>query len=75
MEPCGSLLCSQEVTAVPYPEPDESSSHSTIFIFNIPFNIILCLHLCLRNWFFRSGFSIKIMYTSLPSVFYPEHFI
>jgi hypothetical protein len=32
MEPEGSLLCSQESTTNPYPEPDESSPHiSTLF--------------------------------------------
>jgi len=32
MEPKGSLLCSQEAIIDPYPEPDESSSHTTTLL-------------------------------------------
>jgi hypothetical protein len=32
MEPEASLLCSQELATVPYPEPDESSPRYALFL-------------------------------------------
>jgi hypothetical protein len=39
MEPVGALLCSQELSNSPYPEPDQSSPHNPI-LSKIHFNII-----------------------------------
>jgi hypothetical protein len=41
MEFEGLLVCSQELTIYPYPEPYESSLQSSISIFKISFNNII----------------------------------
>jgi hypothetical protein len=37
MEPKGSVLCSQEPSSSPIPEPDESSPHYPILFLKDPF--------------------------------------
>jgi hypothetical protein len=37
MEPEGSLLCSQEPSTVPYPEPDEFNPYHPILLLYDPF--------------------------------------
>jgi hypothetical protein len=41
VKPDGSLPCSQQPTTSPYPEPDESNSHTANLSLKINFNIIL----------------------------------
>jgi hypothetical protein len=41
MEPEVSLLCSQELSTGPYPQPDQSSPYYHILFFKIHFYIIL----------------------------------
>jgi hypothetical protein len=41
MEPEDSLLCSQKPATGPYPEPEESSSHSHAIFFKIHSNIFV----------------------------------
>jgi hypothetical protein len=53
MEPKGSLLCSQEPSTGPYPEPDRSSPYHPI-LSKIHFNIYL--HLGLPSGLFSSSF-------------------
>jgi hypothetical protein len=40
MDPEGSLPCSQKLATIPYPEPDESSTHLPPYFPKIHFNII-----------------------------------
>jgi hypothetical protein len=67
MESEGSLLCSQEPSTGPYPEPDQSSPyHLFLSLRSIP---ILSSHLRpgLPSSLFPSGFSTKILYAFLFS--------
>jgi hypothetical protein len=63
MEPEGSLLCSQEPSTSPYPEPDESSPYNPI-VFILRLSLILSSHLRLGspNDLFPFSFLTKILY-------------
>jgi hypothetical protein len=55
MEPEGSLLCSQETTTGPYPEPHESTPNLPILFPKSHSNIIFHLFLCLGSGLFPSS--------------------
>jgi hypothetical protein len=76
MEPEGSLLCSQESTAEPYPKPAGSNPHTASF-FKIHSDTSH-LHLCLPSGLFPSGFLTNILHVFFISSMYatcPIHFI
>jgi hypothetical protein len=64
MEPEGSLLCSQEPSTDPYPEPDRSSLYHLILSILI---LSTHLHLGLPSGLFLSGFPTNILYAVLFS--------
>jgi hypothetical protein len=63
----GSLLCSQEPSTGPYPEPDQSNSYQPILSLNIHFNIVHPLRLVLPSGLFPSVFPTNILYVVLFS--------
>jgi hypothetical protein len=64
MEPEGSLLCSQEPSAGPYPGPDRSSPYHPIPLRSI-LMLSIHLHLGLPSGLFPSGFPTHILYAYL----------
>jgi hypothetical protein len=64
MEPEGSLPYSQQLSAGPYPEPDQTSPYHPI-LYKIHFNIIFHLDPGLPSCLFPSGFPTKIEYAFL----------
>jgi hypothetical protein len=69
MEPERSLLCSQEPSNGPYPEPDQSSPYHPSYLSKINFSIIF-IHLGLPSHRLPSGFPTNILYAFL---FVPMH--
>jgi hypothetical protein len=69
MEAEGSLLCSQEPSTGPYPEPNQSSPYQPILSL-LDFNIIHPLRLGPSSGLFASGFptNIYMRSSSLPFV-------
>jgi hypothetical protein len=67
MEAKGPLLCSQEPTTGPYPEPDASIQPTPPHLISLRFSLILYsyLQLGLPSGFFPSGFPTKILYALL----------
>jgi hypothetical protein len=55
MEPEDSILCSQEPSTGPYPEPDESSPYPSTYFSKIPLLLSSHLRLSLANGLFFSG--------------------
>jgi hypothetical protein len=67
MEPEGSLLCSQDPSTAPYPEPDRSSSYDSTTLRSI---LVLSTHLRLGlpRGLSPSGFPTNILYTFLSII-------
>jgi hypothetical protein len=78
MEPEGTLPCSQEPTAGPYPEPDEKNPNFPRYFPKI--HLVVSSHLLasLPSGLFTSGFTTKILYAFLifhirATFFAPHH--
>jgi hypothetical protein len=59
MEPEGLLLCWQETTTSPYPEPDESNTHPPILLPKINLKVSFRIYLGILSGLFLSDFSKK----------------